>query len=176
MIRLRLVREGRTAVVGRVGFIAVEQVDSARIPTWLLLALVVVGGFGAAFTLMVYVANGMVVGDLIGLRGREHDIAIAQHRGRVGLLSCVLLQFGVAGALFSYVDRENGYINRIFWCARFSRCDLGVRRRDCALPENLALIVRLIAFREYYRPWGNCPKIGLQGLESLRENWLKDGV
>ncbi len=92
-----------------------EQVDLMRIPKWLLLTLAAVGGLGAAFALMAYVANGMVVGDLIGLPGRERDIAVAQHRGSVGLLSCVLLQFGVAGAFFSCMDRENGYINRLFW-------------------------------------------------------------
>ena len=92
-----------------------EQADQIRFPKWLLVTLGVVGGLGAAFAFMVYVANGMVVGDLIGLPGREPEIEVAQHRSGIGLLSCVLLQFGVAGALFSYMDRENGYVYRVLW-------------------------------------------------------------
>ena len=90
-----------------------DQANSVRFPKWLLLILTVLGGSGAAFCFIVYVANGMVIGDLIGLFGREHDIAVAQHRSSFALLSCVLLQFGVAGAVFSCMDRDNGRVWRI---------------------------------------------------------------
>jgi len=80
-----------------------------RISRWLLLCLGIVGGFGAAFGFIVYVANGMVVGDLIGLTGHAHDITVAQHRSSIGLLAGVLLQCSAAGALFGYMKREDGY-------------------------------------------------------------------
>jgi hypothetical protein len=89
--------------------IAVMLDTPLRVPNWLRLALAVVFGTGAAFFCMVYVANGMVVGDLIGLSGRGHDIAIAQHRSSIGLLLSVLFQFGAAGALLTSMDSENGY-------------------------------------------------------------------
>jgi len=91
------------------------QTYRIRFPKWLWLTLAIVTGFGAAFGYMVYIANGVVVGDLWGLPGREQRIAVAQHQARIGLLSCVLLQFGVAGALFSYMDRESYRLARIVW-------------------------------------------------------------
>jgi hypothetical protein len=69
---------------------------------------------------MVYIANGVVVGDLWGLPGREHHIAVAQQQARIGLLSCVLLQFGVAGAIFSFMDRESYRVARIVWAVVIS--------------------------------------------------------
>ncbi len=80
-----------------------------RISRWLFVGLTIVGGLGAAFGFIVYAANGMVAGDLIGLTGREHDMSIAQHRSAFGLLSGVLLQFGVAGALLSFMKREDDF-------------------------------------------------------------------
>jgi hypothetical protein len=100
---------------------AVAQADSLRFPKWLRLALAVLFGIGAAFAFIVYLANGMVGGDLVGLPGRELDIAIAQHRSSIGLLFFVLLQFGVAGALFSYMAGENGRSpGRVFWAVLVS--------------------------------------------------------
>jgi hypothetical protein len=89
-------------------------------PKWLLLTLAVLAALGAAFGFIAYVGNGMAASDLIGLPGREHDIAVAQHRSDLGLLSCVLLQLGVTGALFSYMDRGNGYVGRVFWAVLLS--------------------------------------------------------
>ena len=79
-----------------------------RISRWLFVGLAIVGGLGAAFGFIVYAANGMVTGDLVGLTGREHDIAIAQHRSVLGLISGVLIQFGVAAGLFNSMEREDG--------------------------------------------------------------------
>ena len=84
-----------------------------RIWRWPFVGLAIVGGLGAAFGFIVYVANGIVAGSIIGLTGREHDIAIAQHRSVIGLLSGVLLQFGVAGALLSSMRREGDLSARI---------------------------------------------------------------
>ena len=101
-------------------FIAVEKTDQIRFPKWLWLTLAVVGGLGAAFGFLVYIANGVIVGDLIGRHGREHDIAVAQHQARLGLLSYVLLQFGAAGALFSYMDQKSYRVARIVWAVVIS--------------------------------------------------------
>ena len=84
------------------------QVDLTRIPKWLWLILAIALPTGAAFAFMAYVANGMVAGDIIGLRGREHDISIAQHRSGVGLIFCVVLQMGTVGALFGFMDEQGG--------------------------------------------------------------------
>lgn len=97
-----------------------ERIDQTRFPKWLRLTLAVAAALGAAFGFMVYVANGVVVEAIFGLPGREQDIAIAQHRGTVGMLSGVLLQLGVAGALFSYTDRENDRVARIIWAVVIS--------------------------------------------------------
>jgi hypothetical protein len=86
-----------------------------RIPKWLWFALALFAGVGAALAFIVYVANGMVAADLIGLAGREHDFAIAQQRSRVGLFSCIVLQFGVAGGLFGLFDREDDHALPIVW-------------------------------------------------------------
>lgn len=96
------------------------QADLLRFPKWLLLTLAVLAALGAAFGFIAYAGNGMAASDLIGLPGREHDIAVAQHRSGVGLLSCVLFQLGVTGALFSFMDRENGYVGRVFWAVLLS--------------------------------------------------------
>ena len=86
-----------------------------RISRWQFVGLAIIGGIGAAFGFIVYAANGKVAGDLIGIAGREHDIAIAQHRSIIGLLSGVLLQFGLAGAMFSSMEREKGYdVGKVF--------------------------------------------------------------
>ena len=93
-----------------------------RISRWLFVVLAIVGGSGAAFGFIVYAANGMVAGDLIDLTGREHDVAFAQHRSVIGLLSGVLLQFGVAGALFNSTEREGNFGVRKFFMAVLGSC------------------------------------------------------
>ena len=93
-----------------------------RISRWLFVGLAIVGGLGAAFGFIVYAANGMVTGDLIGLTGREHDIAIAQHRSVIGLLSGVLIQLGVAAALFNSLEREEGLGVASFFKAVIGSC------------------------------------------------------
>jgi hypothetical protein len=97
-----------------------EQAGRIRFPKWLRLTVAIVGGLGAALACMVYVANGIVAGSIIGLPGREHDIAVAQHQSQLGLLSCVLLQIWVAGALFSYMDQERYQVARIVWAVVLS--------------------------------------------------------
>jgi hypothetical protein len=93
-----------------------------RISRWLFVVLAIVAGLGAAFGFIVYAANGMVAGDLIGLTGREHDVAFVQHRSVIGLLSGILLQFGMAGALFSSMEREDDFGVRNFFMAVLGSC------------------------------------------------------
>ena len=102
-----------------------------RISRWLFVGLAIVAASGAAFAFIVYAANGIVAGSIIGLTGREHDIAIAQHRSVMGLLSGVLLQFGVAGALLSSMRREDDLSVRILMavlgsCAVTIVCGLAI--------------------------------------------------
>jgi hypothetical protein len=93
-----------------------------RVSRWLFVVLAIVSGLGAAFGFIVYAANGMVAGDLVGLIGRDHDIALAQHRSVIGLLSGVLLQFGVAGALLSSMERDDDFSVRKFFMAVLGSC------------------------------------------------------
>ena len=62
-----------------------------------------VGAFSAAPALayLAYLANGIAAGAIIGLPGREVDVAVAQHHAVVWLVACVVLQSGVVIALFS---------------------------------------------------------------------------
>jgi hypothetical protein len=46
-------------------------------------------------------ANGIVVGDLIGLPGREQQIALAQHRASMGFAASAIFEMGAALAVFS---------------------------------------------------------------------------
>jgi hypothetical protein len=52
-------------------------------------------------------SNGMVVGDLMGLPGREHDVADAKHLARMWISLAALFQFGVVLAIFSLVKLES---------------------------------------------------------------------
>jgi hypothetical protein len=93
----------------------VSESRPVGISKWLWLSLALACGIAAAFAFLVYMANGMAAGDLIGIRGREHAVAITQHRSLVGLLSGIFLQFGVAGALFAFLDREDDHAGPLFW-------------------------------------------------------------
>ena len=87
----------------------------ASLPKWAWLWLALACGIGAAFMFVVYMANGIVTGDLIGLPGRERDMIVAQHRSLVGLISCTVLQFGVAGALFGYLNKDHGRVGAMIF-------------------------------------------------------------
>jgi hypothetical protein len=59
----------------------------------------VAGSIGAivasGLALAMWIANGIVYGSLVGLKGREHQLAIAQQRAVIALGALILLQ-GVA--------------------------------------------------------------------------------
>lgn len=86
-----------------------------RVPKWLLFALALVAGLGAAYAFLLYAGWGIFIGDVIGQVGREHEIAMAQRESSVALLFGIVLQFGVAGALFGVLDREDDHGVPIVW-------------------------------------------------------------
>ncbi len=45
---------------------------------------------GLAFAM--WMANGIVYGSLVGLKNREHDLAVARERAVIGLTAAILLQ------------------------------------------------------------------------------------
>jgi hypothetical protein len=68
---------------------------------WLLGAICAVA---ATLCYVGYMAHGMVVGDLIGLPGRESDIAAAQAFARRWLAYSALWQGGVALSIFTALE------------------------------------------------------------------------
>jgi hypothetical protein len=86
-----------------------------RIPEWLRLAFVAVCSIGVAFASMAYVSNSIVVGALIGLPGRESDIAHAQHFATSWIVAAVFAQLGVILSVFSLlpVGAESPKFTRI---------------------------------------------------------------
>ena len=75
-----------------------------RIATWVVACLASAFSTVAALAYLFYMANGVVVGAIMGLRGREMDVAVAQHYGIVWLVVCAAFQFGVVIALFSLLQ------------------------------------------------------------------------
>lgn len=71
---------------------------------WFLRAVLVICASCAALAFFAYVANGMVVGDLIGLPGREDAISIARSRAIWCLTVSALFQAGVAAAIFPFLE------------------------------------------------------------------------
>jgi glucan phosphoethanolaminetransferase (alkaline phosphatase superfamily) len=85
-------------------FSSVEPTHRASRPhiaTWIVACLAGAFSTVAALAYLFYMANGIVVGAIIGLPGRETDVALAQHYASVWLVVCAVFQFGVAIALFS---------------------------------------------------------------------------
>ena len=72
-----------------------------RISDWLRFTIALTFACGAALAFIAYISNGIVVGDLIGVPGREHDIAIAHDRAILNVTGFSVLQLGVAGAMFT---------------------------------------------------------------------------
>ena len=65
---------------------------------WLIaLALAV----AAASSYIFYIAQGIVVGDLVGLTGREGDVLLAQHHAAYWLAAFAVFQVGLIISIFS---------------------------------------------------------------------------
>lgn len=56
---------------------------------WVLGTIAVVLSVASAFSYFGFFAQGFVVGDLLGLPGREGDVALAQHRATYWLIACL---------------------------------------------------------------------------------------
>jgi hypothetical protein len=56
---------------------------------WVLGTIAVVLSLASAFSYFCYFPQGFIVGDLLGLPGREGDVALAQHRATYWLIACL---------------------------------------------------------------------------------------
>ena len=75
---------------------------------WVLGACAVLLSAASAFTFLSYMGQGIVVGALLGLRGREADVAVAQRWAifwLTGSCACVALS-SVMAALVAPLDPE----------------------------------------------------------------------
>lgn|SRR5512146_681647 len=66
---------------------------------WWRVASAAICAFAAAFAWIAYLSNGIVVGALIGLPGREADIAEAHHRAIFSMALALLAQLGTVLSL-----------------------------------------------------------------------------
>jgi hypothetical protein len=75
---------------------------------WSLGATAVLFSIASAFSYLGYIAQGIVVGDLLGLSGREADVAVAQQRATYWLITSMFCLTGstltAAFALPLYAD------------------------------------------------------------------------
>lgn len=75
----------------------------------------VIVGCGLSAALMVgsavyfagYVANGIIYGNMVGLRGREPDLRTASLHGLVFLLIAAVLQIAAASSVAAWVPRKS---------------------------------------------------------------------
>jgi len=56
---------------------------------WIAAAIATPLSLASVFSFLVYMAQGIVVGALLGLPGRALDVATAQHRARLSLMASV---------------------------------------------------------------------------------------
>ena len=82
---------------------------------WGLGALSVLLSAGAAFSYLYSMGYGIAAGDLIGLRGREGDVAFAQRWATVWLTTavCCLGVSSVAGALATSIYEDAAQLSRL---------------------------------------------------------------
>ena len=78
----------------------IRRAGRPRIATWIVACLSGAFSAAAALAYLGYMANGIAAGAIIGLPGREMDVAVAQHHAVVWLVMCAVFQLGVVIALF----------------------------------------------------------------------------
>lgn len=61
---------------------------------WALGTSAVLLSVGSAFSYLLHIGQGIVIGDLIGLPGREAEVALAQHRYAYWLMACLFCLTG----------------------------------------------------------------------------------
>lgn len=93
---------------------------------WVLGTIAVLLSVASAFSYFLHIGQGIVVGDLLGLQGREADVALAQHRYTYWLIACLTCLTGsivtTALALPYYADasRPARFIARLILASIFS--------------------------------------------------------
>ena len=92
---------------------ATDRQDSRRF--WGLGALFVLLSTGAAFSYLHSMGYGIAAGDLIGLRGREGDVAFAQRWATVWFTTavCCLGVSSLAGALATSIYEDAAWLSRL---------------------------------------------------------------
>src|SRR5579864_1401726 len=82
---------------------------------WVLGALSVLLSAGAAFSYLHSMGYGIAAGDLIGLRGREGDVAFAQRWAAAWLTTaaCCLGLSSLAGALATSIYQDAARLSRL---------------------------------------------------------------
>jgi hypothetical protein len=90
-----------------------DRQDARRF--WGLGALSVLLSAGAAFSYLHSMGYGIAAGDLIGLRGREGDVAFAQRWATVWLMTavCCLGVSSLAGALATSIYEGSERLSRL---------------------------------------------------------------
>ena len=91
---------------------ATDREDAFRF--WALGAVAALLSAGAAFSYFHSMGYGIAAGDLIGLRGREGDVAHAQRWAMIWFTTavCCLGASGLAGALAISIFKEAGWLPR----------------------------------------------------------------
>src|SRR5215471_18873971 len=91
---------------------ATDRQDAIRF--WALGALAILLSAGAAFSYLHSMGYGIAAGDLIGLRGREADVASAQRWAMAWLMTavCCLGVSSLSGALATSIDEEAAWLPR----------------------------------------------------------------
>jgi hypothetical protein len=93
---------------------------------WSLGAIAVLFSIASAFSYLGHIGQGIVVGDLLGLSGREADVAVAQQRATYWLIASLFCLTGsistAAFALPFYTDasRLSRFIARFILASVFS--------------------------------------------------------
>lgn len=98
-----------------------DQRDALRF--WALGACAVLLSAASAFTFLIYIGQGIVVGDLLGLRGREAHVATAQRWAIFWLVvsgSC-FAGSSVTAALTSAIDPEEPRLPRFVASQRMAQ-------------------------------------------------------
>jgi hypothetical protein len=92
---------------------ATHRQDARRL--WGLGALFVLLSAGAAFSYLHSMGYGIAAGDLIGLRGREGDVAFAQRWATVWLTTavCCLGVSSLTGALATSIYEDAARLSRL---------------------------------------------------------------
>jgi hypothetical protein len=84
--------------------IAAHRVDTEKHVSVIRWVVAIALAVSAAASYTFYVAQGIVVGALIGLPGRQGDVLLAQHNALYWLAAFAVLQVGLIIAIFSILQ------------------------------------------------------------------------